>query len=156
MIVTTKVVGMVAGGREHVVAQVSEGDPVLLLPEPTNPYDEHAIAVYTAPRHVLRHAVVSSINERVQHLGVLNEEDRRLLLDRQAGYIPRGVARQLTLDLQGVVGYASAVRMSPPEYDVRGREIAPRVAGFDVTFWRDTTHAEDSVGDTIDDELETT
>ena len=154
MIVTTKVVGMVAGGRQHVVACTREGDPVLLLPEPTNPYDAHAIAVYTAPRDALIGDVVSSIKDS-QHVGTLDDDDRRLLIDRQAGYVPAPVASQLTLPASGVVGYVSAVRWAPPEYDAQGREREPRVAGCDVTFWRDTTPAEHAVGSTIDDELET-
>lgn len=153
MIVTVKVVGMVAGGRQHVVAHTREGDPVLLIPELDNAYDPNAIAVYTAPRAVLVGDVVSSIKDP-RHLGTLDEEDRRLLIDRQAGYVPAEVAKQLRLDLGGVVGYVSRVRWAPPEYDARGREREPRVAGFDVTFWRDTTKEEDVVGDTIDAELE--
>jgi hypothetical protein len=155
MIVHVKVVGMVAGGRQHVVAHTRESDPVLLLPEPDNPYDSHAIAVHTAPRAVLVGEVVSSIKDPA-HVGSLDDEDRQLLADRQAGYLPRDVAARLTLPPTGVVGYVSRVRWAPPEYDATGNEREPRVAGFDVAFWRATTAAEAAVGASIDDELETT
>lgn len=135
----TKVVGMVAGGRQHVVAHVREGDPALLVPEPTNPYDRHAIAVFTAPRHVIRQpdVLVSSVADP-DHVGNVAGEDRQLLMDRQAGYVPREVAKRLALPPGGVVGYVSAVRFAPPECDGRGQVIEydePRVAGFDVTAW---------------------
>lgn len=151
MIVTSKVVGMVAGGRQHIVAQTREGDPVLLVPEPDNPHDRHAIAVYTAPRRVLREPVVSSIKDTVEHLGLVDDDDRALLIDRQAGYVPAAVARQLKLPAQGIVGYVSSVRWAPPEYDATGREHEPRVAGFDVTFWRGRW-GDDTA---LDDELDT-
>lgn len=131
----TKVVGMKAGGREHVVAHVREGDPVLLVPEPTNAYDPHAIAVYTAPRATLVDPVVSSVNDSIEHVGIVSEEDRRLLMDRQAGYVPKDLARQLDVPPQGIVGWVSQVRWHPPEYDRRGKQMDPRPAGFDATAW---------------------
>lgn len=131
----TKVVGMVAGGRGHIVAHISEGDPVLLVPEPTNKFDRHAIAVYTAPRAALVDPVVSSVNDQVEHVGMISEEDRRLLMDRQAGYVPKDVARQLEIPPTGVVGWVSAVRWHPPEYDRTGKQMDPRPAGFDATAW---------------------
>lgn len=131
----SKVVGMKAGGREHIVAHSREGDPVLLVPEPTNRFDPNAIAVYTAPRAALRHPVVSSVNDGVEHVGMVDEEDRLLLMDRQAGYIPKELASQLDLPPQGIVGWVSQVRWHPPEIDRKGQPAEPRVAGFDVTAW---------------------
>jgi hypothetical protein len=139
--VTVKVVGMTAGGREHIVAQVSEFDPVLLVPEPDNPYDRHAVAVYTAPRWLLtqRDELLSSLRAP-DGIGTIGDDDRRLLMDRQAGYLPREFAARLDLPPQGVVGYVAAIRHAPVEYvtvrDGRGRRVdvaEPRVAGFDVT-----------------------
>lgn len=131
-----KVVGMKAGGREHVVAHVSTGDPVLLVPEPTNPHDPNAIAVYTAPRGTLQQpdALVSSITDE-DRVGHVAAEDRVLLMDRQAGYVPRTLAAEMTLPPDGIVGYVSQVRFTPPEYDRDGKRAPARVAGFDVAAW---------------------
>lgn len=131
---TVRVVGMKAGGRQHVVAYVGRGDPVLLVPEPTNPHDRHAIAVYTAQRAALLHPdrLVSSLRDP-DRIGHLDPADRALLLDRQAGYLPRDVAATLRLPPGGIVGYVSHVRHEPPTYDRSGRETPPTPAGFDVT-----------------------
>lgn len=131
----TKVVGMKAGGREHIVAHVSEGDPVLLVPEPTNQFDPHAVAVYTAPRWSLTDPVVSSVNDGVEHVGMISDEDRRLLMDRQAGYVPKDLARQLDIPPTGIVGWISQIRWHPPDYDRNGQQAKARPAGFDVTAW---------------------
>lgn len=131
-----RVVGMRAGGREHVVAYVEPGDPVLVVPEPTNPYDPHAIAVYTAKRRSLLHpaALTSSVTDP-DRVGSIDPADRALLIDRQAGYLPRDVAATLRLPATGLVGYVSRVRYAPPEYDLSGAELPPTPAGFDVTCW---------------------
>lgn len=131
-----RVVGMRAGGREHVVAHVREGDPVLVVPEPDNPHDPHAIAVYTAPRRSLLypHALTSSVTcpDRV---GTVDDYDRLLLMDRQAGYLPADVAATLQLPASGIVGWVSTVRNGPPAYNRFGAELPPTPAGFDVTCW---------------------
>lgn len=130
---TCKVVGMVAGGRQHVVAYVAVNDPVLLLPEPDNPHDGNAVAVYTAPRTVLLHpeVLVSSLRDPAGG-GTIHPLDRSLLIDRQAGYLPRDLAARLTLPAEGIVGYVAEVRWAPTEYDREGRPTEPRPAGFDV------------------------
>lgn len=138
-----KVVGMVAGERQHVVAYVREHDPVLLLPEPDNPYDPHAVAVYTMPRHLLeeRGEVVSSLVDP-DRIGHLAEQDRRAIIDRQAGYLPREIAATLRLPATGIVGYVSTVRYAPPEYvntPTGPAPAEPRVAGFDVCAWLERT-----------------
>lgn len=135
---SVRVVGMKAGGREHVVAHVAVGDPALLIPQPDNPYDPHAIAVYTAGRRVLLHPdrLTSSVTDPARR-GSIHPDDRALLIDRQAGYIPRDVAAQLTLPADGIVGYVSQVRYPPPQYDLFGEEVPPTPAGFDVTAWLD-------------------
>lgn len=139
---TAKVVGMVAGGRQHVVAHTRYGDPVLLIPEPTNAYDPNAIAVYTAPRATLLGPVVSSIKQ--PPVGSISDEDRALFMDRQAGYLPKELAARLALPATGVVGFVSDVRWAPPEHDNQGREREPRVAGFDVTAWLTNREAADA------------
>jgi hypothetical protein len=127
-----KVVGMVAGERQHIVAYAMVGDPVLLVPQPDNPHDPNAIAVYTCPRSALTEPVVSSLREEVAHVGIVGDADRALLLDRQAGYVPRTFAATVALPPKGIVGYVSDVRWSPPEYGPDGTELERRVAGFDV------------------------
>jgi len=134
---TVKVVGMVAGGRGHIVSQIAEGDPVLLVPEPTNEFDPHAVAVYTAPRATLTGAIVSSLKDQIEHVGMVSDEDRRLLMDRQAGYIPREVAATLDLPAEGIVGFIAHVRNAPPEYLDNGQLAPSRPAGFDVCAWLD-------------------
>ena len=131
---SVRVVGMKAGGRQHVVAYVNPHDPVLLIPEPSNPYDRHAIAVYTAQRSALLHPdrLISSLRSD-DGAGFVDPADRALLLDRQAGYLPRDVAATLRLPPDGIVGYVSAVRYAPATYDRRGRPNPPDPAGFDVT-----------------------
>lgn len=130
---TCKVVGMVAGGRQHIVASVGLDDPVLLIPEPDNAYDPNAVAVYTAPRTALLHpeALVSSLRDPAGG-GTVHERDRALLIDRQAGYLPRDLAARLDLPAKGIVGYVAEVRWAPTEYDRQGRPTEPRPAGFDV------------------------
>lgn len=114
MKVTVKLVGQKAGGREHVVAQASEGDPVLLVAEPDNKFDPHAVAVYTLPAGLLTG-------------GGLSEDDRRLMMDRQAGYLPADVAARLTMPDGGIAGRVHNVRWHPPGHPQEGTP-----AGFDV------------------------
>jgi hypothetical protein len=135
-----KVVGMVAGQRQHVVAQVSEGDPVLLLPEPDNPHDPYAIAVYTMPRTLLTAPVVSSLRDDVERTGMLDPADRQTIIDRQAGYLPADLAADLDLDPDGIVGFVSTVRYAPHEYLPTGEPADPQPAGFDVCAWLDRHH----------------
>jgi len=117
------VVGQVAGQRTHVVAQTSEGDPVLLVPEPDNPHDPFAVAVYTAPAGALRHPVVFSADDDLGKFGFVHDEDRLLLMDRQAGYISRTLAARMMMPPTGMVGRVSQVRFTP---DTKER------IGFDV------------------------
>lgn len=136
---SSRVVGMVAGERQHVVSQISTHDPVLLKPEPTNQHDPHAIAVYTAPRRTLMHPddLVSSVADPP---GKMHPEDLALILDRQAGYIPKELAARLDLPLDGIVGWISTVRYKPPDDRITraGQSISEgdyTPAGFDVTAW---------------------
>jgi hypothetical protein len=133
-VASVKVVGMVAGHREHVVAHVTTLDPVLLVPQPDNPYDPNAVAVYVAPRHALIDLddLTSSLRDP-DGVGRISDADRALLMDRQAGYIPRAFAATVRLPERGIVGYVSEVRWAPLEYDDNGRPLPQRVAGFDVT-----------------------
>lgn len=111
------VVGMKAGGREHIVTHIAEGDPVLLVPQPDNEYDPNAVAVYTAPSGALT-------DSQWQPSGwEIGPSDRRLLMDRQAGYLPRNVAARVALPPGGAVGTVHTVRFHPDTG-------AP--AGFDV------------------------
>lgn len=143
---------MQAGGRMHVVAYVAEGDPALLVPQPDNEYDPHAVAVYTAPRGALVGPVVSSVKDP-DHVGEISDEDRRLLMDRQAGYVPKELARQLAVPSSGIVGYVSAVRWHPPEYDRYGEPLPPHPAGFDVTAWLVRKDDED-IAAQVDEEVQ--
>lgn len=133
---SVRIVGMQAGGREHIVACVERGDPVLLIPQPDNPYDRHAIAVYTASRSALLHPdrLVSSVADP-DHVGSIDGDDRSLLVDRQAGYVPRDVAATILLPPDGIVGWVSAIRHAPPSYTSDGATAPPVPAGFDVTAW---------------------
>jgi hypothetical protein len=135
------VVGMRAGGREHVVAHVSPGDPVLVVPEPDNPYDPHALAVYTCPvGSLLRPDRLLSSATDPQRLGRVDDDDRLLLMDRQAGYVPRDVAATLRLPEQGIVGLVSRVRHPPPLYTAAGEPVEQPPVGFDVRAdWPDPT-----------------
>lgn len=139
---TVKLVGQKAGGREHIVATAGYGDPVLLLPEPDNPHDPNAIAVHTAPRHTIIHPdeLRSSLTDP-DAVGHLSADDRRMILDRQAGYVGRNVAARLALPPDGIVGFVSEIRYAPTDYDLYGEpRHEPVVAGFDVaadlTRWR--------------------
>lgn len=129
---TVKVCGMVAGGREDVIAHVGEGWPVLLIPDPDNPYDANAIAVYVAPRHKLTRPeeLVSSVDDP-DGIGHVHRGDRRQF--RQVGYVPRGAAAQFRLPAEGIVGWVSTVRDAPAEYDGAGHLLPPRTIGVDVT-----------------------
>lgn len=129
-----KLVGQRAGGREHIVAHARKGDPVLILPEPDNPHDANAIAIYTAPRSSLQHpeALVSSVTDPDSG-GTIHPEDRLLLTDRQAGYVPRTVNERFAVPPEGLIGFVSEIRWAPPDYDEHGREREPVVAGFDIT-----------------------
>jgi|GEM_PF-2173024 len=146
-----KVVGMVAGGREHIVAYTRTGDPVLLVPEPTNQFDPNAIAVYTCPRSLLEEPeeMVSSVQDP-ERVGRVADVDRRMLMDRQAGYVPRNLASDLRLPASGIVGWVSQVRWKPDEFDGNGKPREPRVAGFDVTAWF-TRRDDAEIASAIDD-----
>lgn len=131
-----KIVGMKAGGREHIVKDCRINHPALLVPEPANRYDPHAIAVYTAPTEMLAspEVMVSSVTAN-DHVGFLTSEDRALLMSRQVGYVPKDMAAKLKLPKTGLVGYVSNVRVAPTEY-LRDGSLAPEtVAGIDVTVW---------------------
>lgn len=129
---TVRVVGMKAGRREHAVAGVCEHDPVLLIPEPDNPYDSDAVRVMVAPARLLRRRdeLISSV-EDPDGLGWVHPSDRRLF--RQVGYLPAAVAATLALPAAGVVGWVSRTRDAPDEYDAAGRALPTRTAGCDVT-----------------------
>jgi len=105
-------VGQKAGGRMHIASQASEGDPVLLVPEPDNPHDPDAVAVYTAPRSLVPW---------------LDAGDRKILMDRQTGYISRHLAARLDLPSEGVFGRVVNVRWLP--FEVATEHT---VAGFDI------------------------
>lgn len=140
----TAVVGMRAGEREHIVAHVRTHDPVLLVPEPDNPHDSHAVAVHTAPRAALRHPQdLASAFTDPRGVGHLHDEDRALLMDRKAGYVPSELAARLVpLPPDGMVGYVSNVRWRPADewIDPQGHSRyvdgpePTAAAGFDVAF----------------------
>lgn len=111
------VVGMRAGGREHVVAHVATGDPVLVVPEPDNPHDPNALAVHTTPASALRDS------QWTEHGWALGPEDRRTMMDRQAGYVPAKLAARLQLPVDGLTGEVGTVRYDPD---------TGTPAGFDV------------------------
>ena len=48
----TKVVGVTQGNRQTVIAKLRVGQAVELRPEPTNPVDPHAIAVYVKGKQI--------------------------------------------------------------------------------------------------------
>lgn len=127
-----KVVGMVAGGREDAVAKTMLGDVALVVPEPDNPYDANAAAVYVVWRATLNEpdAIMSSVRDPAG-VGYVGESDREAAL--QVGYVPRQFAATLDLPAGGIVGWVSDVRYAPPEYDRFGRELDHRIAGLDVT-----------------------
>lgn len=112
------VVGMVAGGRENIVFTARVGDPVLAVHDRSNAHDPNAIAVYTAPASILEDATYD------QGRWLLSRRDRRVLADRQAGYLPARTAARLELGPHGTVGIITNVRLHPDT------EV---VAGFDVT-----------------------
>lgn len=103
---------MKAGGRGHVVEFLHFADPCLAVPEPDNPHDANAIAVHTAPRDALRHPITSSVTD-YRGRGLVHDEDRQLLMDRQVGYVPAKVAARLDLPGEGIVGWVGAVRFHP-------------------------------------------
>lgn len=112
------VVGMVAGGRMHIVQTVDVGDPVLLVHEPDNEYDPNAVAVHTAP------AATLETEWRGEHAAsLLSDADRRLLMDRQAGYLPRGVAAKLWLPEKGVLTEVGYVRHHPDTGEPAGFDV---------------------------------
>lgn len=118
---------MKAGGRDHVVEYIAAGDPCLAVPQPDNPHDANAIAVHTAPASALRHPIVSSVRDAIDHVGLIHDEDRALLMDRQAGFVPAKVAARLDLPPEGIVGWVGTVRYHPD---------TGQPAGFDmVAAW---------------------
>lgn len=131
-LVPVAVVGMKAGGRQHVAAYVRIGDVALLMPEPTNPYDPNAVAVYVAPRGALRNP--PDVDGTYARSGIgadrLDPTDRALLLDRQVGYLPAAVSERVaaTIANDGLVTRVTDVRWHPDE-TVDGHRV---VAGLDV------------------------
>lgn len=128
-LVPAGVVGMKAGGREHIAAYVRIGDVALLMPEPTNPHDPNAVAVHVAPRSAMRSAAREGTDgDR------LDPVDRSLLMDRQVGYLPRGLAARIapTLGNGGLVTTVTNIRWHPD--DTIGRTRA--AAGLDVNVPR--------------------
>jgi len=131
-----RVVGMQAGSRTYLLANLQMKDPVLLMPEPDNPYDPFAIAVFHAPQSSMTGPIVSSAKADDKR-GSITDTDRSLLLSRHAGYLPRAVAEQYLLPDGGIVGWVSAVRYPPEEqWLTDDGSVVKRVslvpAGFDV------------------------
>ena len=124
MKITTAVVGMKAGEREHVVDTVSLGDPVLLVPEPDNDYDPNAVRVFTIPKDAAR-------DSTWEGGWIIGPQDRTWMMDRQAGYVPADVAARLDLPPDGVTGEVVHVRYfdnAPKGFDVQfdAPRLAPR------------------------------
>lgn len=135
MLATVRVVGMKAGDREDVAAAAGEADPVLLLPEPDNPVDSRAVAVWTCPRAILAapDELVSSARDPELRIGRIPIDDRAKLA--HAGYLPADVAAGLALPGNGIVGWVARIRWAPPEYEPDGSPAPRRVAGFDVAAY---------------------
>lgn len=130
---TARVVGMVAGGRQHIVAYLAWDDPVLLIPEPGNPYDPNAVAVWVAPAHWVTHPVVSSVTDP-EHVGQVHPDDRGSF--EQVGYLARDLAGTLALPSAALVGWVCHIRHKPDTtYDRLGRPDPRVVAGIDVAAW---------------------
>jgi len=132
-----RVVGMRAGTRTHLLANLQVKDPVLLVPEPDNPYDPNAVAVFHAPQSQMTGTVVSSVKADDRR-GHVNDTDRALLMSRHTGYLPRLDAERYRLPDTGIVGWVAVVRYPPEEQWVTDDgSIVKRVsmipAGFDVS-----------------------
>ncbi|WP_407699781.1 HIRAN domain-containing protein [Stieleria sedimenti] len=50
---TFRVVGDFVGNRESYIRKLRTGDPIVLVREPTNEHDPHAVAVYDSAQHQL-------------------------------------------------------------------------------------------------------
>jgi len=132
-----KLVGQVAGGRELIVAKANGGDPVLLIPEPDNPFDRHAVAVYHAPRSALSNplSLVSSVKDPAG-VGHVHPDDRPQFL--QAGYLPREFAATIDPPLpeDGIVGIVDVIRHGPEDWTIDPHgDLVPlpaKVIGFDI------------------------
>ena len=72
-VLNCKVAGVTYEGRQSLIAKLSTNDPCRLVPEPTNPYDENAIAVHVAH------------GGEVWHIG----------------FVPREIAAQIAPHLEG-------------------------------------------------------
>lgn len=121
-VVRLRAVGMVAGERLHIVRDIAVGDPVLVMPDAygaatgRDHHDPTALALFTAPATVLASPAAPT------------PSDRRLLMDRHAGYVGAQVAARWALPDRGVMGTVAEVR-HPPEWEPG----ADTPVGFDVT-----------------------
>lgn len=70
---TARVAGVTFEGRQEKIARLSMGDPVQIVPEPDNPYDQNALAVHIAHDGEILHC----------------------------GYIPREIAKKIAPLLEG-------------------------------------------------------
>lgn len=68
-----KVAGVTFEGRQAYIAKLRSNDPVRIIPEPENPYDPNALAVYVAHDGAIYHV----------------------------GFIPRDLAAQIAPHLEG-------------------------------------------------------
>lgn len=151
-----RIVGMQAGGRQHIVKDCRIKHPAMLIPEPDNAYDPNAIAVYSTPTHLLTEPglIVSSVADP-DRVGSISKTDRETMLERQVGYVPKEIAARLNLPVRGVVGWVSNVRVAPPEYLLDGSLSPEVVVGLDVTAWIEgdaqPPEGPDRIAEAIDD-----
>lgn len=79
-----KVAGVTFEGRQLVLAEMAAGAPVMLKPEPENPFDENAIAIWVA--------------------------DKKAAL--QIGYVPRDLAAIIAPFIEGESMYGKVHEMT--------------------------------------------
>jgi len=79
-----KVTGVTFEGRQLVLAEIAAGAPVMLMPEPENPFDKNAIAVWVSDRSAAR----------------------------QIGYVPRDLAAIVAPFIEGERMYGKVFEMT--------------------------------------------
>lgn len=91
-----KVAGTTYEGRQEYLARLTGKEPVRLIPEPDNPYDPNAIAVYVS---VHKDNLVEMIDRGEFHDNIANDALQYELL--HCGYIPRELAKDIAPLMEG-------------------------------------------------------
>lgn len=109
--IVTKVAGVTHDGRQDTIALMTGHEPCRIQPEPTNPYDANALAVWAATADGLKHV----------------------------GYVPRDLAAQVApyLDGEQIMVTIFEITGGFGDFPIYGLRIRIELPDEEITIYRD-------------------